>query len=157
MDNAVLIDMARLAAQRYGLNEALFCALVEQESDWHPEATRYEPAFYEHWVTPLIVPQQLSDGEAKGRSTSWGLCQVMGQTAREHGYVGPFQNMCDDPAIGLDMGAKVFASKLKGAGGDTHTALLHWNGGKNLAYPGEVIDRIDRYAVGGVDLSASDA
>jgi soluble lytic murein transglycosylase-like protein len=143
-----LLEMARLAAVRYSVNPALLCAIVEQESSWNTQATRYEPAFYERYIVPLNVPGiTLVPEEATGRATSWGLCQVMGQVAREHGYLGPFQALCDQPATGLDLGAKVFASKLKGASGDTFTALLHWNGGANKEYPSEVMDRIDRYAV----------
>jgi soluble lytic murein transglycosylase-like protein len=152
MEQNQLISLARQIALENGLNDALICAVIEQESAWNPEATRYEPAFYEHYIAPLIASQELSQGEATGRATSWGLMQVMGQVAREHGLAGPFQQLLD-PATGIKWGCVVFQSKLKAASGDTYNALLRWNGGSNKEYPAQVTDRIDKYVlpVMGVD------
>ena len=43
--DAKLIQMAQRAAGAEGLDAALVCAVVEQESGWNPWAMRYEPAF----------------------------------------------------------------------------------------------------------------
>jgi soluble lytic murein transglycosylase-like protein len=135
-----LVALARDIAKRFMLNDALVCALVEQESSWNPDATRYEPGFYERYIAPM----GLEDGEAKARSTSWGLCQVMGEVARELKYTGVLQCLCD-PTTGLTYGCMHFANKLRQAQGDTYNALLRWNGGGNQAYPQQVIDRITHY------------
>lgn len=149
MERDQLLALARQIAEKHGLNGALIAALIEQESSWDTNAMRYEPAFYERYIVPLVESQQLSDGEAKGRATSFGLCQVLGQVAREHGFAGPFQQMCDDPAVGIDLGCAVFAAKLKAAAGDTFTALLHFNGGANTGYPEMVLNRVDKYLPAG--------
>ena len=154
LDANELIPLARQIAVSNGLNDALVCAIIEQESAWNPEATRYEPAFYQHYIVPLIASQDLSQGEATGRATSWGLMQVMGQVAREHGMAGPFQELLT-PAVGIHWGCIVFASKLKAASGDTYNALLRWNGGGNKEYPNQVTDRIDKYILPVMDVDLS--
>jgi soluble lytic murein transglycosylase-like protein len=155
--NTNLIVLARQIAPKYGLNDALVCAICEQESAWDTNATRYEKGFYAHYIVPLIASQQLPEGEATGRATSWGLMQVMGQVAREHGFTGPFQQMCDDPGTGIDIGCKVFAGKLKAVAGDTYTALQHYNGGGNPLYAGQVTERIDKYVLATTHDEVQDA
>jgi soluble lytic murein transglycosylase-like protein len=143
--NAANIDIARNTAARFGLQPELVCAVIEQESAWRADAVRYEPAFYDRYIVPLIVSWSLSDDEAKGRATSWGLMQVMGQVAREKGFQRPFQELCD-PSTGIYVGCQVLKAKLDSAGGDVLVGLLRWNGGANHAYPSQVMARISRYA-----------
>ncbi len=124
-----LIALARAAAAAHSLDPALVCAVCEQESAWNPWAIRYEPGFLARYVAPLFTAGKISATEAYSRSFSWGLMQVMGQVAREHGF-GPcspgFPNpgvsaaaslaeLCD-PASGLDVGCRVLAHKFAAAG-----------------------------------------
>ncbi len=51
--DAKLMDLARHAAQGEGLDAALVCAVVEQESNWNTWAIRYEPIFIAKNVAPL--------------------------------------------------------------------------------------------------------
>jgi Transglycosylase SLT domain len=118
-----LIALARTAAAKHALDfsfsvgsdtypaAALVCAIVEQESAWDAHAIRYEPAFRTRYVAPLALPPT----EEIARSMSWGLMQVMGQVAREHGFAGKFLSALCEPAAGLDIGCAVFASKLAAA------------------------------------------
>ena len=69
---------------------------------------------------------------------SYGLCQVMGAVAREHGYSGHLEDLAD-PAINLDLGAKHLRAKIKQAHGDLRGGLLLYNGGGNKAYPERVL------------------
>lgn len=140
-DNS-LITLARQIAGKHGLNDALVCAIVEQESTWEPWAIRAEPAFDAKYVQPL----HKTPTEEWARSISWGLMQLMGEDAREMGFTGPIPSLCD-PATGLDWGCKFFAQKLLKANGDAFAALLRWNGGGNPSYPGQVIARMDKYIV----------
>lgn len=139
-----LILLARQIAGKHGLNDALVCAIVEQESSWNPTATRYEPRFYQVYIEKLITPLSLSQDEATQRATSWGLMQLMGQVARELGFTDPIPTLCD-PATGLDWGCKFFAQKLLKANGDAYAALQRWNGGGNPNYAPQVISRMDKY------------
>ena len=136
-----LLSLARAIAARHALPPALVCAIVEQESAWDPYAIRYEPAFRTRYVAPLGLPST----EEIARSISWGLMQVMGQVAREHGFDGRFLTALCDPETGLDIGCTVLAAKLAAANGDTARALQLWNGGANPDYPAQVLDRVAKY------------
>jgi soluble lytic murein transglycosylase-like protein len=135
-----LVAAARVAAARHGLNPALVCAVVEQESAWNQWATRYEAAFRIRYVAPLGLPLS----EEVSRSTSWGLMQVMGQVAREAGFHGTFLSQLCDPEIGLEWGCTVLAKKLA-QGGDPEKGLQLWNGGANLQYAAQVLARTSQY------------
>src|SRR5277367_3801144 len=108
-----LLALARAAAAKHGLDPALVCAVIEQESAWDAHAIRYESAFRARYVAPLGLPPT----EEIARSISWGLMQVMGQVAREHGFAGKFLSPLCDPAAGLDIGCAVLAAKSARASG----------------------------------------
>lgn len=135
-----LVSLVRNIAKSHGLNDSLICSIVEQESGWHPDATRYEPAFYEHYIIPLHLPEDVG----KQRATSYGLMQTMLQSVVEIGYTGDGPSLYD-AATNVDWGCKLFAKKLIRANGDNHLALLYWNGGGNPLYPSQVMDRFPRY------------
>jgi soluble lytic murein transglycosylase-like protein len=136
-----LLALARTRAQRYALEPALVCAVVEQESAWDTYAIRYEPAFRSRYVAPLGLPPT----EEISRSISWGLMQVMGQVAREHGFSGRFLAALCEPATGLDVGCTVLAAKMAAGGADVPRALQLWNGGADPDYAAQVLARIARY------------
>jgi soluble lytic murein transglycosylase-like protein len=136
-----LLALARASAARHALDPALVCAVVEQESAWDAHAIRYEPGFRTRYVAPLGLPPT----EEVARSISWGLMQVMGQVAREHGFSGKFLSALCDPAAGLDIGCAVLATKLSAAGGNLARSLELWNGGANADYAPQVLARIARY------------
>jgi len=83
--------------------------------------------------------------EAYARGISWGLMQVMGQTAREKGASSLYLSTLCDPAVGLAVGCRILRQKLEAAGGDATRALLAWNGGANRDYADEVLARVGRY------------
>jgi soluble lytic murein transglycosylase-like protein len=131
--------LATNAAMGAGLDPALVCAIVEQESNWNPWAIRYEPAFEARYV-----PKGMTPTEATARAFSWGLMQIMGEVARENGYTGALPMLCD-PATGLAEGIIHFKKKLAYANGDVTKALLMWNGGGNKDYPAQVLARVEKY------------
>jgi len=136
-----LIALARSTAAKHSLDGALVCAIVEQESAWDTHAIRYEPAFRTRYVAPLGLPPT----EEIARSMSWGLMQVMGQVAREHGFERKFLSALCEPELGLDTGCAVFASKLAAAV-DVTRALQLWNGGANPNYAAQVLARLAKYS-----------
>jgi soluble lytic murein transglycosylase-like protein len=149
--HADLIALARVTAEAHQLDASLVCAICEQESAWNPWAIRYEPAFFAHYIAPQLGAGQISNTEAQARAFSWGLMQVMGQVAREHGFgaessknIAPLAQLCD-PACGLEIGCAVFAAKLTAAHGDAARALQLWNGGGNPDYAMEVLARVEKY------------
>jgi soluble lytic murein transglycosylase-like protein len=145
MTRTDMIALARQKASDHGLPPELVCAIVEQESSWKPAAIRYEPRFYEKYVYPIWLRGEIAESEARARAFSWGLCQVMGQVAREHGYAGEFLSELCAPDSALEMGCKVLAHKLAVNEGNVERALLAWNGGANHKYPAEVLARVAKY------------
>ena len=116
------------AANRHGLDPCVLAALVMQESGSKRRAVRYEPAYRWVWdcrdtkpFRRLTAEEYLSDeppadffgpagavsqDEWCGQRTSWGLCQVMGATARELGFDGPSFYALWDIHRNLELGAR---------------------------------------------------
>ena len=94
-----------IKACKYELYPDLVEAHVMTESSGKPDAVRYEPAFFIRYVLPLKIS---SDKESRGRATSWGLLQIMGQVAREMGYQGSWEGLFD-PMVNLEYGCKKLA------------------------------------------------
>jgi soluble lytic murein transglycosylase-like protein len=138
---AEILALARSIADEHGVHSVLVCAVVEQESAWEAHAMRYEPGFRTRYVAPLGLPPT----EEIARSISWGLMQVMGQVAREHGFSGKFLSALCDPAVGLALGCEVLATKIAAAGNDVARGLALWNGGSNPAYADQVLARAPHY------------
>jgi len=140
------------AAREYGIDPKLLAALIIQESSGDARARRAEPRFYQKYLEgkPLIgdVPATASrDTERWLRSMSYGLCQVMGQVAREHGYKGDLLDLFD-PAKNIDLGARILAlhlramSRVASSEGAVRAALLRYNGGGDSTYPDKVLSHI---------------
>src|SRR6266404_1351338 len=140
-----IIELARRIAAAHGLEPALVCAVIEQESAWNPWAVRYEPGFLSRYVAPLYTAGKLSATETYTRSMSWGLMQVMGQVAREAGFEEASRAELCDPFVGVDWGCRLLATRIVRAKGDVAAALLAWNGGANPDYPVEVLARTRNY------------
>jgi len=116
-----LIALARRIAAAHALDAALVCAVIEQESSWNPYAMRYEPTFFSRYVAPLYTNNKITASEAWARGFSWGLMQVMGQVAREHGFAAsehPFLSELCDPEQGIAVGCRVLSAKLALAAND---------------------------------------
>ena len=140
------IELARSIAAAHGLEPALVCAVIEQESSWNPWAVRYEPGFLSRYVAPLYTAGKLSATEAYTRAMSWELMQVMGQVAREFGFAADSLPQLCDPATGVELGCRILAKRMARARGDVPAALLAWNGGANPDYPSEVLARTRNYS-----------
>lgn len=139
--NSAFIILARTIAAQRSLDPALVCAIVEQESSWDTFAIRYESAFRARYVVPLALPAS----EEIARSISWGLMQVMGQSAREHGFTAKSLASLCDPAAGVAIGCAVLTSKIAQASGEIARALQFWNGGAHPDYAAQVLARLPKY------------
>jgi len=124
------------------------CGICERESSWNNYAIRYEPGFFSHYIAPLYTANKVGVTEAYARSFSWGLMQVMGQTAREMGYDGDLPGLCH-PETGIEVGCRVLAHKLAVNEGNLQAALQAYNGGGNPDYAAEVMALAEKYRLPG--------
>jgi len=122
------------AAEAANLPVNLVRAVVITESGGNTAAIRYEPAFFLRYIQgkPLsYVPAGCSrDTEGVGRAHSWGLMQIMGETARCVGFRGWFPELCS-PAVGLQW-ACAYLRRLADkylADDDWDVVLRAYNGG----------------------------
>lgn len=119
----------KLKARRFGLDPYILAGIVARESGGDPWAVRAEPTYKWLW------------GEKKQdfymQCISYGLCQVMGATAREFGFKGYLTQLCE-PHLGLQYGASYLTWCLHKTDGDIDKALLKYNGGGDKEYPTKV-------------------
>jgi len=139
------LEKAAIAtALNQGLDPALVCAVCAHESDgWQQFAVRYEPGFYSRYIESMTG---LSQTEKTMRATSFGLMQIMGQTAREFGFDGKFLTELLEPLNAVIYGCRKLKRCLDKNNGDVPAALLQYNGGGNANYPDLVMAHYKDYA-----------
>lgn len=155
----------RAAVERYAaisvLDPNLVHAIIQQESDEDPTAWNPEPRYRYFWNVRTQAPFRLvttaeiasetppkdfpslagdPDQEWWAQQASWGLMQIMGAVAREHGFRAAYlTRLVTDPETNIAIGCVHFARLLAWAG--TYTAkaddpraiagaLAAYNGGK---------------------------
>jgi hypothetical protein len=105
---ADLRALANQYAEQYGVDPAVFAALVQQESGWNPNARN----------------------EGSG---AYGLTQAMPATARDPGFgVAPLTDT-SDPGEQLRFGAEYFSKMLERYDGNVEKALAAYNWGPGNA------------------------
>lgn len=117
------------------LTPDLVMSIIYKESHGNPYAMRYEPAFNK-WLLNQLTTENFKyhsgaisrETEIKARSTSYGLMQVMGQTARETGYEGTFLSELCEPEVGIYWGT-LYLSKLLTKYGNIEEAVAAYNAG----------------------------
>jgi soluble lytic murein transglycosylase-like protein len=137
------------AAKVHSLDADLVEAFCLVESSADPKATRYEPAFFKTYIFPIA--QTMTESEAKGRATSWGLMQIMGQVARELGFGGTLESLLI-AENGLDWGCKFLKRKIdKYHAEGLDAAIAAYNAGtphknaKGLFYNQGYVDKVRQY------------
>lgn len=177
-------EIAAAARIHGGIDPPLVEAVIEQESSGNPDAWNPEPRYRYFWdvrrdrpfrsvsdveVAAKFPPKDFpalagDDQEWWGQQASWGLMQLMGAVAREHGFKGMYlTRLCSDPALNIDLGCAHLAGHLSWAtrlyvgleagrsAAVTRAALAAYNGGRsgnspagplrNRAYADEVLAR----------------
>ncbi len=127
-----IYNLAEENAISFKLDVNLVKAIIYQESyltvkNWKEAiiAVRYEPAFYDRYIMnqTLVgyIPKNFppSGGtERRARAFSFGLMQIMGQTAREHNFDRPYLSQLIYPATNIYYGCKILASKIRVQGSE---------------------------------------
>jgi len=129
-----ITDLVTTSATSYQLPPGLILAMVLVESGGDPKSRRFEPTFFAKYIfgKPLSYIPGNSDlyVEEVHRAISWGLLQVMGETARCCGFRGLFPELLD-PAVGLEWGCR-YVRRLADhylADGGWPTVMRAYNGG----------------------------
>ena len=149
---AAIINKYALACN---LRPDIVACVILQESGGDTMACRYEKQFYETYLANkakaqlagFVPPKASLDTEKNGRAISWGLMQVMGDTARWCAkFSGNFFTSLCDPDIGVRVGCLVLAHDLEMEKGNYIAALSRYNSGTSnstlgLKYANEVLAR----------------
>ena len=168
MDPLIIADLEG-AAKHHGLDASLLIAQVIVESGgdtyaWNPEpkyryfwnVKRNEPFRPVTWsevaskTPPADFPALRGDRDQEwwAQQASWGLLQVMGAVAREHGFRGPYLTHLTQPSVGILFGCVVMRKLLDWSKGNYEQALAAFNGGRggnsappyrNAAYAAKVL------------------
>ncbi len=90
-------------------HKELLAAIAKVESDFRPWAGRYETNY--GWITSDTKRLAKENGitertEIIWQKTSWGLCQIMGGTARDLGFEGLLSELLD-PDLNLKYAMKL--------------------------------------------------
>lgn len=138
-------------AASFKLDPDLVAAQVHVESGGDPWAWNPEPAYRYFWdvkkrapfravttleilseTPPMDFPCLLGDNDQEwwAQQASWGLLQLIGAVAREHGFRGNYLSELCDPVLNLTLGCKHLSELLDWAKGNTTQALAAYNGGK---------------------------
>lgn len=134
-------------AKLHNLPPALLAAFIQEESAYKTWAVRTEPHYKQKKVV-LDGARAWSRNhggiptfytELDNRSQSFGLMQVMGQTARENGYKERYLTTLCDPFNGIEQGARVLKQKLAKYG-DTLSMISAYNQGNNRKSGGRFIN-----------------
>ncbi len=142
MTQEQLYAVARSAALNAGLDPQLVQAVIEHESSWNPWAVRYEPGFYQTYISAM---KGLTPTEMTLRATSFGLMQILGQVAREKGFDGKFLTALLDPLNSVTYGCRKLKECTDREVGNIRNALLRYNGGGDPDYPDSVIPLMEKY------------
>ena len=137
-------------AQKHQISPKLIAAIIHQESKGNPWAVRREHQFFLKYLQYKTeqtiggyVPQLCTfQTEKMLRSYSFGLMQIMGQTARENGFEGEYLTQLCDPATNIEVGVKLI-KKFVDSTKDIHAALLRYNGGGDEEYPAKILKHIE--------------
>jgi len=133
------------AAKKHGIDWRLVAAIVAVESNGDYMAIRYEPGFFDRYVAgndraelnghvPKSIPTLST--ERKLRAFSFGLMQIMGQTAREQGFARDNLTELLKPSINLNQGCSYLkhlhdkrTSDLLSPRARWYEAVAKYNGG----------------------------
>lgn len=127
-------DLIGQVASNLALPADLLEAQIVEESSGEPDAFRWEPGYYDEYIKGNAAARGARYGPLA--ACSYGLLQIMLETAIEIGFLGLPQDLFT-PKIGLYWGA-VYLSHLRNAGGpnpaDLRTAIAAYNGGPKLLH-----------------------
>lgn len=144
-------------AKNFSLESQYVYAICMQESSMNPDAVRYEPNFYLKYIKNAenieLEARKIrgvsKETELKLRACSFGIMQVMGQTARELGFNGTFLTELCRIDLGMFFGCAYLQKQLNRY--DNYPAAISaYNAGsatdKNKDYVNSILHHTHKYA-----------
>lgn len=159
--NADIPEIVHHYSELNGVKPEVVAAIIFQESKGNPIAYKPEKGFTHLYLDPKTkeelggfwpspVPDE--EGERWARGASWGLMQIMGQTARETGLKSQYLTALMIPDINIAIGTTYFKrllNKQKGFPPDEayFRALTAYNAGnpnseRGKKYAATILDHI---------------
>lgn len=125
-----LLPSVKEKAAKFNLDFRLVDAIVQTESAYNIYAIRYEAKSTHH-----VIPEKFARinfttvaTEEQLQKFSWGLCQIMGSTARWLGYQGPLPYLCDIDT-NLQWACRYLAKLRDDHGGVVEQIIASYNAG----------------------------
>lgn len=102
-----LIELAKAVAKREEVDPELLCSIAEVESSWNLFAARFESQYiYQVKAASHAKKNGITEEtEFRLQSFSWGLCQIMGGTARDMKLEGSILRLLE-PELNLTYACK---------------------------------------------------
>lgn len=163
----MLAKIIKSEAAKINIDAVIVAAIVAQESAGDVYAFRFEPGFLRRYIAGRSSqdlggrwPEPTGNAERDERlnrlhrvhlASSWGLMQVMGQTAVELGFWGVSLEELWAPDVNISLGCRKLARlllKLRSSRPDIsgeqlwRLVYLGYNGGADQHYDDRVIARI---------------
>jgi soluble lytic murein transglycosylase-like protein len=124
-------------AKQYGVDSALVKAIVEVESSWVETSFRFEKSLYEKYIQKpdsfKVVPPETLDTTLVLLSSSIGLMQILGSTAKSIGFNQRLSALFN-PEVNIDVGCRYLAMLWKNyySKYGIKGVISAYNGGKPL-------------------------
>jgi soluble lytic murein transglycosylase-like protein len=143
-------------ARNNGVSPQLIAGIIHIESEGDPNSIRYEPKFFKKYIDGQklkgFTGKICSDAtERHLRACSFGLMNVMGNTAREQGFKREYLTDLLDPEINLDQGCRYF-KRLLDKYNDSVQALFHYNAGPGADYGGPTPNDYPSKVLAAIDM-----
>jgi len=143
-------------ADKYEIDPYVIAAIITQESGGQyllPDgscnnyAIRVEKGFWRNYLTGIMRYVRSTKTPHDDRwakypdiyACSYGLGQIMLQTAFENGLTCIFPTELCDPDTNINLICKIMSKNLRLSGHSMSRALLRYNGGGDLEYPAHVL------------------
>jgi soluble lytic murein transglycosylase-like protein len=122
----------------YDVDPDLIEAIIMRESSGNPNVKdRYEPGFYKQYIVKMGLPET----EGRKRATSYGLMQIMYQSAIEDGYQGS-PEVLRQIDVGINWGVRHLRKKIKFYGvQDINRAIAAYNAGSPRWKDGKFVNQ----------------
>lgn len=138
------------AAGKADIDPYLLAGIVVQESGGEQYAQRVERGFWSRYLDGIRRWVQESPSRYDDKwaaypdiyASSYGLCQIMLQTAAEHGFVYHYPGQLFDPDENLRVACKILSRLRVQKHGDTRAMLLAYNGGGDPTYPDRISNHV---------------